>query len=109
MFTQEMKADPNVFYIRSNIALNYKNQMVTFRDHSFDPSRPHEPGIPLPDAEILALHAAFARVLYASGAAEHFEKTWRDLQGLRVLARDGSSDLGVVLSSLALPVIAAQG
>lgn len=103
----KIKVNPNVFFVRSNIALNYKNQMVTFQDHSFDPSRPHEASIPLPDCEILALHAAFARVLHASGAAEYFDEAWHDPEVIRVLARDGSSDLGAVLSSLALPVIVA--
>ena len=45
----------------------------------------------LPDADLIALHAACARVAYLSGAAEYFDMLERDAEDTTVLASDGSS------------------
>ncbi|KAF9654326.1 hypothetical protein BDM02DRAFT_3106658 [Thelephora ganbajun] len=45
----------------------------------------------LPDPKLLALHAACARVVRMSGAAEALDELERDVEGTRVLAFDGSS------------------
>jgi hypothetical protein len=45
----------------------------------------------LPDRDLIALHAACARVAYLSGAAEYFDMLERDAEETAVLASDGSS------------------
>jgi hypothetical protein len=45
----------------------------------------------LPDPDLIALHAACARVAHMSGAAEYFDMLERDAEETAVLARDGSS------------------
>jgi hypothetical protein len=57
---------------------------VTFT--SSDPTN-----LPVPSPELLALHAACAKVAHLSGASEHIDELDRDLDDLRVLAADGSS------------------
>jgi hypothetical protein len=47
------------------------------------------PALPHPD--LIALHAACARVAYMSGAAEYFDMLERDAEETTVLASDGSS------------------
>jgi hypothetical protein len=47
--------------------------------------------LPVPSPELLALHAACAKVAHLSGAGEQIDKFDRDLDDLRVLAPDGSS------------------
>lgn len=59
-------------------------------------------GLPLPNPQYLAIHAAFAKVFYATGAGEYIEQVWRDAEDIGVLSADGSSDLAVLLSSLPL-------
>ena len=58
----------------------------------------HLPLPSLPDPDLIALHAACARVAYLSGAAEHFDRVQEESEDIYVLASDGgSADL---LSSL---------
>jgi len=45
----------------------------------------------LPDPELIALHAACARVAHMSGAAEYLDMLERDAEEMTVLASDGSS------------------
>jgi len=45
----------------------------------------------LPNPDLIALHAACARVAYLSGAAEYFDMLERDAEETTVLASDGSS------------------
>ncbi|KAF8327705.1 uncharacterized protein EI90DRAFT_3066603 [Cantharellus anzutake] len=47
--------------------------------------------LPLPSPKYLALHAACCKVAHLSGAAEHIDRCFRDLDGMRVLAEDGSN------------------
>ncbi|KAJ1299318.1 hypothetical protein OPQ81_000001 [Rhizoctonia solani] len=47
----------------------------------------------LPDPRFIAIHAACAKVLHASGMAEFIDRIIRDLEELKVLAEDGSSDV----------------
>jgi hypothetical protein len=51
--------------------------------------------LPLPDPRLLAIHAACARALQMSGAADYLDKCDWDAEDLQVLAEDGSS--GAVL------------
>ncbi|EKM54950.1 uncharacterized protein PHACADRAFT_119804 [Phanerochaete carnosa HHB-10118-sp] len=56
--------------------------------------RAHVPGrddLPLPDSRLLAIHAACARTMQLSGAAEHISGYDWDAEDLQVLAEDGSS------------------
>ncbi|KDN33842.1 hypothetical protein RSAG8_13061, partial [Rhizoctonia solani AG-8 WAC10335] len=48
-------------------------------------------GLPLPDHRYLALHAACAKVIHMSGAAELIDSILRDTEDAQVLAQDGSS------------------
>jgi len=59
-------------------------EKVTFT--SSDPTN-----LPVPSPELLALHAACAKVAHLSGAREHIDELDRDLDDSRVLAADGSS------------------
>lgn len=45
----------------------------------------------LPNPQLLALHATYARVAHMSGAAEAFDELDRGVEDARVLAFDGSS------------------
>ncbi|ESK81360.1 hypothetical protein Moror_3739 [Moniliophthora roreri MCA 2997] len=59
-------------------------------------SRPFEIGsetriVPLPDPQILAIHATCARVAHMSGAAKYMDEYDRELDDSTVLAADGSS------------------
>jgi hypothetical protein len=47
--------------------------------------------LPVPSPELLALHAACAKVAHLSGAGEEIDELDRDLDDLNVLASDGSS------------------
>lgn len=58
--------------------------------------------IPLPDPRIIRLHTALANVLHASGAAAYFDRVWSTAEKSGVLSEDGSSDIGALLSALAM-------
>ena len=45
----------------------------------------------LPDPRLLAIHAACAQAVHLSGTAGFFSKEERDLEDIKVLAKDGSS------------------
>ena len=45
----------------------------------------------LPNPDLIALHAACARVAHMSGAAEYLDRLERDAEEMTVLASDGSS------------------
>jgi hypothetical protein len=47
--------------------------------------------LPVPSPELLALHAACAKVAHLSGAGEYIDKLDRDAEELDVLACDGGS------------------
>ena len=57
----------------------------------------HESGVNPPDPEFIKIHAAFARVLYKSGAGQYFNKVEYDAEELGELSTDGKSDLGLLL------------
>ncbi|KAK0494329.1 hypothetical protein EDD18DRAFT_1355723 [Armillaria luteobubalina] len=63
-----------------------------------------ESSIAPPDPYLLAIHAAFAKVLHACGAGEHLDRVLQDMERLKVLSSDCRSDIGLFLSSrLAVP------
>ncbi|KAF9062237.1 hypothetical protein BDP27DRAFT_1233929 [Rhodocollybia butyracea] len=70
-------------YDKAYNSLGVRRQ-VTFR--SSDPEK-----LPLPSPELLALHAACAKVAHLSGAAEHVDKLNREAESSTVLAADGGS------------------
>ncbi|TFK45592.1 hypothetical protein OE88DRAFT_1115211 [Heliocybe sulcata] len=55
--------------------------------------------IQVPSPEYLAIHAAFAKVLHACGAAQQVDKVFNDMEENQVLSSDGGSDIGLYLSS----------
>ncbi|KAK1228121.1 hypothetical protein PQX77_008856 [Marasmius sp. AFHP31] len=56
---------------------------------TFAPSE--RPELPLPSPELLALHAACAKVAHLSGAGAYLDELDRDMEDLCVLANDGGS------------------
>jgi hypothetical protein len=52
---------------------------------------PDDKNLPVPSEELLALHAACAKVAHFSGAAEYIDESDRDVESLGVLAHNGSS------------------
>ncbi|EKM53636.1 uncharacterized protein PHACADRAFT_125491 [Phanerochaete carnosa HHB-10118-sp] len=61
------------------------------RTISFQAQVPGRDDLPLPDPRLLAIHAACARTLHMSGAAEYIDKCDWDAEDIQVLAEDGSS------------------
>ncbi|KAG8921899.1 hypothetical protein FRC00_008070 [Tulasnella sp. 408] len=56
--------------------------------------------LPLPSPEFLAAHAALAKVFRVTGAGDYIDCLWMDAEESGGLSADGSSDVGVLLSSL---------
>ena len=52
---------------------------------------PNPATLPVPSPELLALHAACAKVAHLSGAGEYIDKIDRDIEDLGVLSYDGAS------------------
>ncbi|GJE94029.1 hypothetical protein PsYK624_101970 [Phanerochaete sordida] len=73
-----------------------KERTVRFWVHVKDVD---EETLPLPDPALLALHAACARAVNMSGAAEYMDKIDCDAEDLQVLAEDGSSS-GILLEKM---------
>ena len=71
-------------YIHKHLQTDGGRLSVTF-------TSPNEALLRVPDPQLLALHAACARVAHMSGAAEVFDELERDIEDTRVLAFDGSS------------------
>lgn len=67
----------------------------------------HDPDFPLPAVKHLQLHAAIGNILHASGRAKIFEKLTRDLDA-SVISKDGSTDLGNLLSVSVLSLLASD-
>jgi len=96
----EKDAAPNTYKVNVNpryagLTQRYHGNLVTFTDHSGS-------GIQLPLPEALAIHASFAKVYHASGAAGFFQNVLKDHEQLKVLAVDGSTDVTIALSGLVL-------
>ena len=74
----------NCYHVKTTSQYYQVPAKVTFT--SSDPT-----GLPVPSSELLALHAACAKVAHLSGAGEQIDKFDRDLDDLGILALDGSS------------------
>jgi hypothetical protein len=71
--------------------------------------RSYDGRYPLPDPNLLALHAAIGNILHATGSAERIEKILRDLEGASGgLAPDGSTDISALLSMSQLSLEASR-
>jgi hypothetical protein len=57
----------------------------------------HDGRYPLPDETLLAVHAAVAAILHASGMAEVIDRILRDRDETPCLAADGSTQIGTLL------------
>jgi hypothetical protein len=57
----------------------------------------HDGRYPLPDEKLLAVHAAVAAILHASGMAEVIERILQDRDETPFLAADGSTPIGTLL------------
>ena len=56
-------------------------------------------GIEPPDPQFLELHAAFAKVLHLSGAADYFEDIESEVEDSGTLCPGGESNIGAILFS----------
>lgn len=70
----------------------------------------HDPQYPVPNKLLLAVHAAVGNILHATGHGELIEKTLKHLEGSggHGLAKDGSTDVGELLSVTSLSLLAAN-
>ena len=57
----------------------------------------HDCRYPLPDEKLLAVHAAVAAILHASGMAEVIDRILQDRDETPCLAADGSTPIGTLL------------
>ena len=57
----------------------------------------HDGRYPLPDEKLLAVHAAVAAILHASGMAEVIDRILQDRDEMPCLAADGSTPIGTLL------------
>ena len=57
----------------------------------------HDGRCPLPDEKLLAVHAAVAAILHASGMAEVIERILQDRDETPCLAADGSTPIATLL------------
>ena len=57
----------------------------------------HDGRYPLPDEKLLAVHAAVAAILHASGMAEVIDRILQDRDETPCLAADGSTPIGTLL------------
>lgn len=81
LFTKGRKA--HTYKVQNwNIKLRDIPETVTFVPRA---------GVPLPDPRYLALHAACAKVVHASGMAEILDRAFDDLESMPTLSNDGSS------------------
>jgi hypothetical protein len=66
--------------------------------------------LPVPAPELLTLHATCCKVANLSGASQHIDKIYRDVDMMDVLEADGSSGdmLNYLLSSLSNPTVSVQ-
>jgi hypothetical protein len=88
-FITSVQNEPDTYTVVSPlINTGFNGNTVTFVNHDNGP-------IDLPDPEILALHTAFARVFYASGVGKYYDLLRREMDTIRVLSADGSTDLDV--------------
>lgn len=77
-----------------------RDSPVTFRSH--------DDRYPLPNPTLLQVHTAIANVLHATGRGELVERIQAKYAGsvIRGLAKDGSTDIGQILSVSALSLLA---
>ena len=69
--------------------------------------RSHDTNFPLPNPLFLAVHAAIGNILHATGRGEEIDQLLNDLEGAGSsgLARDGSTNIGDLLSVSRLSVL----
>jgi hypothetical protein len=91
-----MQGTPNRYFMRkhrriSNVYDAYlpNDGYVTFTAH--------DGRYPLPDEKLLAVHAAVAAILHASGMAEVIERILKDRDETPCLSTDGSTPIGTLL------------
>ncbi|KIJ29826.1 hypothetical protein M422DRAFT_36806, partial [Sphaerobolus stellatus SS14] len=78
-------------YVASSQYKGFDNIHVDFRSNS---------RVLPPNPRYLAIHAAFAKVLFASGAGKYIGRYYRDQAEIGVLASNGSTDVSILLSRL---------
>ena len=66
----------------------YFRTSVTFQAHTLPNGKKIEP----PSPQLIALHAACAKIAHMSGAAEHLEETFRDTEPLPVMTAPNAAN-----------------
>ncbi|KAG8747313.1 hypothetical protein FRC10_001492 [Ceratobasidium sp. 414] len=95
---EAIEGQPNTYRVGARRALSglyEKGTVVTFTttDEKYE----------LPDPRFLALHAACAKVAFASGMAGYIDHIIRDMEELAVLREDGSSDVQLMFALHRIP------
>ncbi|TFK36250.1 hypothetical protein BDQ12DRAFT_610208 [Crucibulum laeve] len=77
---------PNTYRLDATdeIFLTSYPKTVTFENHS-------DLDLPLPSCTYLKIHAACARIVHLSGAAEYIDMILREMEDVKVLSEDGTS------------------
>jgi hypothetical protein len=88
-FSFSKQHEPNTYRIRATDRLHHSalpiGQLVTFRTTDVK--------LKLPDPRYIALHAACAQVIDASGMGRHLDQILTDQEELNVLPENGHSDV----------------
>ena len=89
----------SILIIQTSIRGSLLNYQFSTREFSYDVEfwTEHESGVKLPDPEFIKIHAAFAHVLYESGAGQYFTQVEYNAKELGELSADGKSDLALLL------------
>ena len=86
-------SNPNKYKARGS----RPNYTFSTGESSYDVEFRTESGVKPPDPQFIKIHAAFAHVLYESGAGQYFNRVEYDAERLGELSADGKSDLGSLL------------
>lgn len=99
IYRSQFPDDPNKYQatgITPNFRLFNGRSKTEVQFHTSD-----EKGNPIapPDPWLLKIHAAFTRVVHASGAADHFEAVERDADDYGTLHPNGETDIELLLEA----------
>ena len=67
---------------------SHGDRIIRFRKHA---------DVELPSRELLEMHATLAKILHASGMAEHIDKIMKCREEIGCLASDGSTNIQELL------------
>ena len=79
---------PNKYEVNFIHGTSYFRTPVTFQTYTLPNGKEIEP----PSPQLIALHAACAKIAHMSGAAEHLEETFRDTEPIPVMTAPNAAD-----------------